>query len=121
MSNKEKNIATIRKFWDCVSARDIDAYMTVFTKDAVAHDPINKPTLKTAEERKSYMQGVFDAFATIKVTIDYITPCGDNYTANKWTVVGTPAGGDPVTIEGIDVARHDEKGLIAEIWGYFDN
>ncbi len=120
MINKEVNIGVITKFWESVESKDIDAYLSLFTERAIAHDPVNKPSLRSAEARRNNMQGVFDSFETIKVTVDYITTCG-NRTANKWTVIGTTADGSEVTIEGIDIAKHDDNGLIDEMWGYFDN
>ena len=120
MIDKEKNKAVIAKFWESVQARDIEAYLALFTAQAIAHDPVNKPPLRSSDARRAYMQGVFDSFTTIKASVDYITTCG-NRTANKWTVLGTTADGTEVTIDGIDIAKHDDSGLIDEIWGYFDN
>lgn len=120
MSNKEKNKAAVEKFWASVAARDIQGFMSVFADDAIAYDPVNKPPLKTAEDRRAYMQGVFDAFQKIKVNIDFHTPCGD-HTATTWTVIGTTADGAEVTLRGVDVVRHNADGKFAELWGYFDN
>lgn len=119
MVDKQKNISVVHDFWNVVSAKDIEGYLDLFTDEAVAYDPVNKPPQRTREQRRANMQGVFDSFGKIEAKVDFVTTCG-NRTVNKWTVVGTTPGGE-VTIEGVDVMKHDISGKIDEMWGYFDN
>jgi len=120
LSDAQRNRAVVERFWHSVAARDIDAYLALFTEQAVAHDPVNKPSLTTPEARRASMQAIFDGFARISAETDYVTVCGD-HSASKWTVVGTTAEGQDVVITGIDVIRHAADGRIEEMWGYFDN
>lgn len=120
MTDREKNSATVSAFWDAVARRDIDAYLSLFTEGAVAHDPVNKPALATPEARRAHMQGIFDMLPTLLATVDFSTHCGDR-TATKWTVTGKTAEGQSVTLEGVDIIHHAADGRIAEMWGYFDN
>ena len=117
---RSDNEATVKAFWTAMGKRDIEGYLAVFAEGAVAYDPVNKPPARTQAERRAFMQGVFDGFARIDASIDFMTHCGD-HTATKWTVLGVTPGGDKVTIEGVDVVRHDDSGKIVELWGYFDN
>ena len=114
----DANLATVRRFWDALNARDVDAYLATFTEDGVAHDPVTRPPLRTSDERRAFLQGMLDTFSDVSAGIDYLTPCGDS-TAVKWTIDATTTGGDPVRIEGIDIYRHAADGRIAEMWGYF--
>lgn len=118
MSNIEASKATVQSFWTAIATRDVEGFLATFAPGAVAHDPINKPSLKTPADRRAYIEGVFAAFSDIETQIDFSTICG-GHTATKWTLTAKTAAGDPVRIEGVDVARHDENGLIAELWGYF--
>ena len=115
----EQNIAVVRGFWEAIGNRDVEAYLATFADGAVAHDPVNGPPLATTDERRAFMQGLLSNFSTINPAIDYMTPCGD-HTAVKWTVKATTQSGDSVKIEGIDVYRHADDGLISEMWGYFE-
>lgn len=114
----EQNLATVRRFWNSINARDVDAYLATFAEGAVAFDPVNGPPLRTSEERRAFMEGLLANFPGIEAKIDFATPCGDHVAA-KWTVNATTGAGDEVRIEGIDVYRHAADGRIAEMWGYF--
>ena len=114
----EQNVATVRRFWDSINARDVDAYLATFAEGAVANDPVNGPPLRSSEERRAFMEGLLGNFPELQAALDFVTPCGD-HTAAKWTVDARTGEGDAVRIEGIDVYRHASDGRIAEMWGYF--
>ena len=118
MTDIEKNQATIRRFWKAIASRDVDAYLATFAPGAVARDPVSQPALETVDQRRAYLEGVLAGLAEIETRIDFLTTCGD-HSATKWTVLAKAADGSDVRIEGIDTARHDVEGLIAELWGYF--
>ena len=115
----ERNLATVRRFWESINARDVDAYLATFADGAVAYDPVSGPPLRTSEERRAFLEGLLASFSQLAASIEFATPCGDQ-TAAKWTVNATSAAGDAVRIEGIDVYRHAGDGRIAEMWGYFE-
>ena len=119
MTNIEKNKAIIHRFWDAIGARDVDAYLATFAPGAVARDPVSQPPLETEAQRRAYLEGILGGLEDIRVSIDFLTSCGD-HTASKWTVKAKPAAdGSDVVLEGIDTARHDADGLIVELYGYF--
>jgi ketosteroid isomerase-like protein len=118
MTDTEKNLATIHRFWAAIAAGDVDGYLATFAPGAVARDPVNRPPLETDEQRRGYLEGVLSALSEIKASTDFVTTCGD-HTASKWTLTAKAADGSDVRLEGIDVARHDADGKIAELWGFF--
>ncbi|QTH20718.1 nuclear transport factor 2 family protein [Rhizorhabdus wittichii] len=118
MTDPEKNLVTVRRFWDAIGSGDVDAYLATFAPGAVARDPVNRPPLETDEQRRAYLEGVLGAFSDIRVATDFVTSCGD-HTASKWTLTAKGGDGSDVRLEGIDVARHAEDGRIAELWGFF--
>ena len=114
----EANLATVRRFWDSINNKDVDSYLATFADGAVAYDPVDQPPLKTAEERRDFMQGLLGGFSEIDAHLDFVTPCG-NSTAAKWTVKGRTTSGEPVHLEGIDVYDHAPDGRLSEMRGYF--
>ncbi|MFC3053233.1 nuclear transport factor 2 family protein [Kordiimonas pumila] len=120
MANVEKNLSIAKAFWDSIRTRNIDAYSRLFTKEAIAHDPANKPSLETDKQRRVYISALLSNFEKLTIDINFMTPCGD-YTASKWTANGITGEGQQVVIEGIDIIKHADNGLIEEMWGYFDN
>ena len=117
MTDFEANKATIHRFWAAVGNRDVEGYLSTFAPGAIARDPVNQPPLETTEQRRAYLEGVFAAVSDIAVSIDFLTTCGDHSPA-QWSLNGKGADGSAIAMEGIDVARHDADGRIAELWGY---
>ena len=114
----DSNLATVRRFWDSISNRDVAGYLATFVDDGIAYDPANKPPLRTEAERREFMEGLLSGFSKVNATLDFITPCG-NSTAAKWTVSGRSTSGGPIHLEGIDVYEHAPDGRIQEMRGYF--
>ena len=114
----DRNIATVRRFWDSINDRDVEGYLSTFAEDGIAHDPADKPPLRSSEERRSFMEGLLGGFSRLHADLDFVTPCGDS-SAVKWTVKATTTSGDDVQLEGIDIYRHAPDGRIREMWGYF--
>ena len=117
MTAENRNRATIQRFWDAVNNGDLDAILATFAEGAVARDPIDKPPLETNEQRRAHFGGVLASFSSLSAVAEFTTICAD-HSATKWAIKGTGQDGTVVTIEGIDVARHDDDGLIVELWGY---
>lgn len=119
-SMKEQNLETVQKFWRSINSRDVEGYLSTFAEGGVAYDPVSSPALETVQARREFMQGLLDSFSEISAEINFMTACGPDQSAAKWTVVGKSQDGDPIRLEGIDTYLHSEDGLILEMRGYFE-
>lgn len=117
MTAEDRNKATVQRFWSAVNEGDVEAILATFAEGAIARDPVDKPPLETNEQRRAHFGGVLASFSNLSAIPEFTTICGD-HSATKWAIKGTTQDGTTVAIEGIDVARHDENGLIVELWGY---
>jgi|GEM_PF-4495894 len=113
----DRNLATVKRYWDAINAGDAEAYLRTFSDDGVAHDPANKPPLRTAAQRRTFIEGLFDKFPTRRFTIDFVTACGDA-TAAKWSLAAIGSDGSLVVTQGIDIYHHRHDGLITAMWAY---
>jgi len=113
----DPNLATVKRYWDAINAGDADGYLATFSSGGVAHDPANKPPLRTDAQRRTFIEALFDKFPTRRFTIDFMTPCGDA-TAAKWSLAAIASDGSLVVTQGIDVYRHADDGRIRELWAY---
>ncbi|MEA3053648.1 MAG: steroid Delta-isomerase [Sphingomonadales bacterium] len=111
------NLATVKRYWDAIDRGDTEAYLATFAKNGIANDPANKPGLRTAAARRTFIEGLFARFPRRRFTIDFMTGCGDSV-AVKWSFAATGSDGAPVHAQGIDISRHADDGLIEELWAY---
>jgi ketosteroid isomerase-like protein len=114
----EQNLATVRRFWSSIGNKDVEGYLSTFAEGGVAFDPVDRPPLRTSDERRQFMQELLAGFSEIQVAIDYVTECG-NSTAAKWTVTGLAPSGERLRIEGIDTYEHAPDGRIEQMRGFF--
>ncbi|MBI4672181.1 MAG: ester cyclase [Chloroflexi bacterium] len=123
----EQNIALVRRFvQEVMNKGDLAAMDEFFPVDVVDHTP-EVPNLPPGREGAKILFAAYRAaFPDYHVAIDDILAEGDKVVW-RWTLTGTnqgsmmgmPATGKQVKVEGIDIFRIAD-GKIVERWASFD-
>jgi steroid delta-isomerase len=111
--------AAVERYYAAISARDIDAAVTMFAPDAVMRDPVGMPPATDAPTRRQRYDGIALAFETFTITPDRIVVTGDEAAAN-WTANGKARTGRDVTFGGISTFVFDAEGRITQMSAYWD-
>jgi steroid delta-isomerase-like uncharacterized protein len=118
--------ATMRRFYDCLSAHDVDGFGELLADDLVEHErfPGFPPT---KEGVKDIFRMYFAAFPDLQFDVQDVLSDGDKVVArtrcsgtNQGEFMGMPATGKRFEVEEIDIVRFGEDGLAHEHWGVFD-
>jgi len=114
----DRNLKMVARYWAAINGKNADGYLATFAKHAVAHDPVGSAPLATTAERRTFItERLFDKFAQLRFTVDFVTAAGD-CTAAKWSLAACTPEGTLVQMEGIDAFRHAPDGLIERLWAY---
>ncbi|MFD7842100.1 ester cyclase [Nocardia sp. NPDC059764] len=120
----EQNKATAKRMFDAWNTRDFDVFDEVIAADAIDHDPQN-PYAEVhgpaALRRQAEMYVA--AFSDTRMLVNEQIAEGE-FVLTRWTATGTndgplmgmPATGKPVVIQGMTVARFRDDGKISEGW-----
>ncbi len=120
------NGATLRRFYDLITARDIDGFADLLADDFVEHEvaPGLEPTKAGVKE---FFTMYIAAFPDLRFEPEDILPSGDKVVGrvratgtNTGDFMGMPATGKSVSVEAIDIIRFGDDGLAHEHWGVFD-
>jgi steroid delta-isomerase len=102
-----------------IAARDLEAWMALFAKAAVLHDPIDSlPATTNAEIRESW-KALTAPFESLGFALD-LRIFGESGAAVKWTGEATGIDGSQATFEGITLFEFDDSGAIEAVVGYWD-
>ncbi len=123
----EANKQLVRRVWELVNARDIEALRPLHAEDYIHHDPAfpNGGT-HGFDAYVAAFGGFLTAFPDLIVTVDDVAAEGDR-AATRWHWTGTntgelngmPATGKPVNVPATSIHRVAD-GLLAEGWVIFD-
>jgi steroid Delta-isomerase len=109
-----------------VEARDRQAWLDLFTEDAVVEDPIGPSTFdpeghghRGKEAIAAFYDGVIAANESIRFTIRQSLLCGDE-AANVGVIRITFAGGAAVEVDGIYIYRRSADGRIASLRAFWE-
>jgi steroid delta-isomerase-like uncharacterized protein len=118
--------ATLRRFYDLITAHDVDGFAELLADDFVEHEvaPGLEPTKAGV---KQFFTMYIAAFPDLRFEPQDILPSGDKVAArvratgtNTGDFMGMPATGKSVSVEAIDIIRFSDDGLAHEHWGVFD-
>ncbi len=118
--------ATVRRLYDLLNARDIDAFGDLLADDFVEHEelPGEDPT---REGVKAFFRMQIAAFPDLAMTPQDVIDGGDKVVArvrftgtHRGEFMGMPATGRSVDVQVIDIMRCADDGLVHEHWGVFD-
>jgi len=118
--------ATVRRFYELISAGDVDGFGELLADDFVEHE--ETPGLApTKDGVLSFFRMYIAAFPDLRMTPEDIITSGDKVVAraratgtNSGEFMGMPATGKPMDVQLIDIIRFSDDGLAREHWGVFD-
>ena len=118
--------ATVRRFYEMISAGDVDGFGEFLADDFVEHE--ETPGLApTKDGVLSFFRMYIAAFPDLRMTPEDVITSGDKVVAraratgtNTGEFMGMPATGKPMDVQLIDIIRFSDDGLAREHWGVFD-
>lgn len=123
----DRNRDTMLRFYDAITAHDIDAVGDCLAEDNVAHC-IPEEFGQTREDYLKFMQMAFEAFPDFRYEALEVVAEDDNVAArfrntgtHEGEFMGIPATGRALKLEGSDFCRFNDHGKIGAHWAYADN
>jgi len=119
--------ATIRRFYDLISAGDIDGFGELLADDMVEHE--ETPGLApTKEGVLTFFRATREAFPDLRMDPQDVFASGDKVTArvrltgtHEGLFMGMPATGRQIDIQLIDIMEMGSDGLCHAHWGVMDS
>ena len=115
----DKFADTVAKYFAAIRETDTNAWVQLFAKDGVSHDPIGMASYTGHEQLEKFFTGINKAFAKVSFVEENTYVCGHN-AAVKWNATGTGHNGVEVAFHGIDTFEMNENGEIVELKAYWD-
>ncbi|QVI21780.1 ester cyclase [Nocardia tengchongensis] len=121
----EQNKATARRVFDAWNSRDLDVFDEIVAPDAIDHDPQNPHSeIHGPNALKRQAEMYIAAFSDTRMLVNEQIAEGD-FVVTRWTASGTndgpmmgmPATGKPVVIQGMTITRFQTDGKIGESLG----
>jgi steroid delta-isomerase-like uncharacterized protein len=118
--------ATLQRFYDLLSAGDVDGFGAFLSDDFVEHEetPGLEPTKAGVE---AFFRMYIAAFPDLRFDVEDILGSGDKVVArvrasgtHQGEFMGIPATGKRIDVQLIDIIRFGDDGLAREHWGVFD-
>ena len=118
--------ATLRRFYDLLSAGDIDGFGALLADDFVEHEetPGLAPTKDGVLE---FFRMYRAAFPDLRMDPEDVLASGDKVVArvratgtHRGEFMGMPPTGKSIDVQLIDILRFDDDGRAREHWGVFD-
>jgi steroid delta-isomerase-like uncharacterized protein len=118
--------ATMRRMLELINAHDIDGFGDLVSDDFVEHEEL-MGLPKTKEGVKQFFEMNIAAFPDLRFDVEDMITEGDKVVArmrmkgtNTGEMMGMPATGKSIDVQGVDIVRFDESGVAVEHWGVFD-
>lgn len=118
--------ATLRRFYDLLSAGDVDAFGALLADDFVEHEetPGLAPTKDGVLE---FFRMYRAAFPDLRMDPEDVLASGDKVVArvratgtHQGEFMGMPPTGKSIDVQMIDILRFDDDGRAREHWGVVD-
>jgi steroid delta-isomerase-like uncharacterized protein len=118
---------TVRRAYDLINARDLDAFGELLADDFVEHEELPGGGPPTREGVKDFFRMEIAAFPDLAMTVEDVIDGGDKVVArvrftgtHQGELMGMPPTGKAVDVQLIDIMRFGDDGLVHEHWGVFD-
>ena len=118
--------ATVRRFYDLISAGDIDGFGALLADDFVEHE-VTPGLAPTKEGVLEFFRMNRAAFPDMRMHVDEVIASGDKVVVrgkvtgtHRGAFMGMPATGKHVDVPLIDIMRFGDDGLAHEHWGLMD-
>ena len=111
--------AAVADYFRTVSARDKSAWIALFDKAAVLHEPVGATPAEGREGLEQVWQVFTGPFATLTLRIDEVFYSGSGAAA-RWSAKASATGGRSTGFSGITVFEVDDDGRIQTVMSYWD-
>lgn len=110
---------TVEAYFRALVQPDADAWLALFTDDAVSHDPVGTPPASGREELRQIRHVMTSPFKKLVIAAPAVFYAGSGAAAH-WSAQGTAEGGASVRFAGITVFELAEDGRIQTVMSYWD-
>ncbi|MFQ5479584.1 MAG: nuclear transport factor 2 family protein [Candidatus Binatia bacterium] len=109
----------VEAFFKAIGAADVEGRLSLFSADAVVHDPVGSPPAEGPDAIRRLWLEIAGLFESLAVT-QHETFYAGNGAAVKWVGRGRGVNGAEVEFEGIDVFEFNDHGYIQTLMSYWD-
>lgn len=117
--SREQIEETISNYFAAIRSLDAEAFVAVFTPDAVSHDPVGAPPFSGHDGLRKFFQGIAATFSQLTMT-ETAVYINQNEAAVHWQAEGTGKNGKITQFSGIDLFTCNDEGKISSLRAYWD-
>jgi steroid Delta-isomerase len=117
VATPEELQALVARYAEIASSRDVDAYVALFTDDAVQTDPVGRPPNVGKEAIAAFRQSALDACEAMTFSATDVHPAGDQVAFHFAVEVSLGTG--TMSIEGIEVFTVTDDGRLRTVDAYW--
>jgi len=111
--------AAVADYFRTLSSRDKNAWVALFDKSAVVHEPVGATPAEGREGLEEVWQVFTGPFASLTVLVDEVFYSGSGAAA-RWSARASVTGGRSTDFSGITVFEVDDEGRIQTVMSYWD-
>jgi steroid delta-isomerase-like uncharacterized protein len=118
--------ATLRRMYDSINSGNVDAFAEPLADDFVDHE-LPPDLAPTKAGTKEFIGNFLIGFPDTRFDAEDVLSSGDKVVArvqvtgtHSGTYMGIPATGKSIKMQGIDILRFADDGLVHEHWGVMD-
>ena len=120
--------ATVRRFYDLISAGDLDGFGELLADDFVEHEDLPPAVQAAGREAPKQLFSMFRAgFPDMRFAAEEVLTSGDKVVVrarvtgtHEGEFMGIPPTGKSIDAPVIDIIRFGDDGLAHEHWGILD-
>lgn len=111
--------AAVTDYFRTLSSRDKNAWIRLFDKTAVVHEPVGATPAEGREGLEEVWQVFTGPFASLTVLVDEVFYSGSGAAA-RWSAKASVTSGRSTDFSGITVFEVDDEGRIQTVMSYWD-
>jgi steroid Delta-isomerase len=111
--------SAVSEYFRTISARDKNAWIALFDKAAVLHEPVGATPAEGREGLEQVWQVFTGPFATLTLSSDEVFYSGSGAAA-RWSAKASATTGANTDFAGITVFEVDQDGHIQTVMSYWD-
>lgn len=111
--------AAVADYFRTLSSRDKNAWVALFDKSAVVHEPVGATPAEGREGLEEVWQVFTGPFASLTVLVDEVFYSGSG-AAVRWSARASITSGRSTDFSGITVFEIDDEGRIQTVMSYWD-
>jgi len=117
--NDPRVVTAVADYFRTVSARDKNAWIALFDKSAVLHEPVGATPAEGREGLEQVWQVFTGPFTQLTLRVDEVFYSGSGAAA-RWTGQASANNGRHTDFAGISVFEVDREGRIQTVMSYWD-